>query len=137
MRNLCADIRIPSLAGQLSFAMFEEFRWAATCVRKICGCRQAPDGCCELAWILFKGTSPPSGYIDIEYDGMSTSGVYWKLENRATQALYMKGTGDKIWPNMPVTKCRTFDYLHEGSDPPYLADGSPSIIKVSPGGRSV
>lgn len=79
--------------------------------------------------------SSPSGYIDITYDGMSKSGVYWKLENRSTRAIYVQGTGDKIWPNIPITTCTTSFYSDPRSDPPYFVDGYTSIIKVPPGGQ--
>lgn len=88
-----------------------------------------------LSFFIFRLEMPPTGYVDVNYDGMSTSGVFWQLENRSTQAIYMQGADNKIWPNWATTKCRTADYSAEGSDPGYLADGAPSIIKVSPGER--
>jgi hypothetical protein len=79
--------------------------------------------------------SPPSGHIEITYDGMSKSGVYWKLENRSTRAIFMLGTKDGIWPYIPRTTCTTSFYSDPASDPPYFLDGNPSIIKVPPGGE--
>ncbi|HWS69788.1 MAG TPA: hypothetical protein VN325_44040 [Steroidobacteraceae bacterium] len=88
-----------------------------------------------LAFLALLFAIPPRGHIDIEYDGLSKSGVYWMLENRSTQTIYMQGTGDKVWPNSPITTCRTAAYSNESSDPVYLADGSPSLIRVPPGGH--
>jgi hypothetical protein len=88
-----------------------------------------------LCFIVIKAASPPSGYIDVTYDGMSSTGVYLKLDNRSTQTIYMQGTGDKIWPEIPITTCTTFIFSSPASDPPYFADGSPSIIKIAPGGQ--
>ena len=88
-----------------------------------------------LALFVLKLTRPPSGYIDIQYDGMSASGVFWKLENRSTQTIYVQGDGDRVWPGFAVTECRRFDYSEEGRDPPEIVDGFPSSIKVSPGAR--
>jgi hypothetical protein len=86
----------------------------------------------SVAFVCFKLARPPNGHIDIRYDGPSTSGIIWKLENRSNQTIYLQGTGDKVWPNVPVTKCKQNSYSPIDSDLPYLADGFPSIIKVSP-----
>ena len=88
-----------------------------------------------FAFVVFHVTRPPSGYIDIKYDGMSSSGVFWELENRSNQAIYIQGTADKVWPSSHITKCRALDYSSEASDPPYFADGFPSVIRVSPNAR--
>ena len=88
-----------------------------------------------LGFIVIKAASPPSGYIDLTYGGMSSTGVYWKLDNRSTQTIYMQGTGDKIWPEIPITTCTTFVFSSPASDPPNFADGSPSSIRVPPGGQ--
>lgn len=88
-----------------------------------------------LAFVALWFVIPPVGHIDIRYDGLSSSGVYWMLENRSTQSIYMQGTGDKIWPNSPITTCGNAAYSNEASDPRSLADGSPSLIRIFPGGH--
>jgi hypothetical protein len=85
--------------------------------------------------VVFKCASPPSGYIEIKYGGLSTSGVFWSLNNRSSQSIYIQGTGDKVWPDLPITKCKTNNYSPVDSDLPYFAHGSPSIIKIPPGGQ--
>jgi hypothetical protein len=47
----------------------------------------------------------------------------------------MQGAGDKIWPNSPITTCRNAAHSNEASDPGYLADGSPSLIRSFPSGH--
>jgi hypothetical protein len=90
----------------------------------------------SLSFVAFRLKMPPTGYIDIRYDGNAESGLFWELDNRSTQSIYMEGKGDKVWGgSAAITKCTKFDYSSEESDPPYFADGSPSIIKVSPGER--
>ena len=85
------------------------------------------------AFVMFKITSPPGGYINLAYDGSSASGVFLELENRSTQAIYLKGRGDKLWPGTSHTTCN--DLHREDSDPITIADGNPGVIKVSAGGQ--
>lgn len=88
-----------------------------------------------FAFILFRSRSVPGGYIDLKYSGTSTTGIFWNLENRSTQTIYLRGTGNgnSVWPSSLLTKCKTLDYSSEESDPTYLADGFFSVIKISPG----
>jgi hypothetical protein len=89
----------------------------------------------DLAFVIFTFVVPPIGHIDFKYDGTSPSGVYLMLENRSTQTIFMQGTKDVVWPNSPKTTCSTAAYSNESSDPGYLADGRPSLIRVLPGGH--
>jgi hypothetical protein len=89
----------------------------------------------DLAFCAFAFVVPPAGHIDLRYDGISPSGVFWMLENRSTQTIFMQGTKDVVWPNSPKTTCSTAAYSNESSDPDYLADGRSSLIRVLPGGH--
>jgi hypothetical protein len=93
----------------------------------------APICVASLAFLVFKLKEPPSGSIAVNYDGLSTSGVFLVVENQATQAIYIRSEGGKVWPGFFWTTCRTFD--SEQSDPMVIADGFYSTTKVAPGGR--
>jgi hypothetical protein len=99
----------------------------------ILGCFLAAAG---IAIFVLKLMSVPTGYIVFKYDGLSPSGVFVEMENRSTQAIYLKGNGNKIWASEARAGCHSAGSSSEGSDPVYFADGgTPSIIKVSPGDR--
>jgi hypothetical protein len=88
-----------------------------------------------FALLFFRLTSPPSGSIAVKYDGMSASGVFWVLENQSTQSIYIRGGDTRVWPGHAITTCKAWDYGSEQSDPPQLADGYFSAMKIVPGRR--
>jgi hypothetical protein len=94
----------------------------------------APIFIASFAFLVFKLTEPPSGFIAVNYDGLSASSVFLIVENKSTQAIYIRSDTDKkVWPGFFRTTCRTFD--SEQFDPMVIVDGIYSTIKVAPGGR--
>ena len=96
--------------------------------------------CCLAAagvgFFALKLMSVPAGYIVFKYAGMSSSGVWVEMGNRSTQAIYLRGYGNKVWAGEARAECHSAGFASEGSDPVYFADGgSSSVIKVSPGDR--
>ena len=88
-----------------------------------------------FALLFFMLTRPPSGSITVRYDGVSASGVFWVLENQSTQSIYIRGSDTRVWPGHALTTCKAWDFDSEQSDPPQLADGYFSAMKIVPGGR--
>jgi hypothetical protein len=95
----------------------------------------APICVASFAFLVFKLTEPPSGSIEINYDGLSASSVFLVVENKSTRAIYVRSDTDKrVWPGYFWTTCRTFDSPVQ-SDPMVIVDGIYSTIKIAPGGR--
>jgi hypothetical protein len=95
----------------------------------------APICFASFAFLVFKLTEPPSGSIDVNYDGLSASSVFLVVENKSTRAIYIRSDTDKkVWPGYFWTTCGTFD-SPEQTDPMVIVDGIYSTIKIAPGGR--
>ena len=95
----------------------------------------APICVASFAFLVFMLTAPPSGSIAVNYDGLSASSVFLVVENKSTQAIYIRSDADKkVWPGYFLTTCSTFD-SPEQSDPMLIVDGTYSTIKIAPGGR--
>jgi hypothetical protein len=88
-----------------------------------------------LAYLIFKLEMPPSGYIEVNYDGMSRTVVFWRLENHSTQAIYVYGSGNRLSPTWAVIKCRPADYSAEVSDRNPTFSGFATVTKIPPGGQ--
>ena len=88
-----------------------------------------------LALFVLKLERPPAGFIDVRYVGMSESVVFFDVDNKSTQTIYIQGKGADTWPDFAITECKTFDYSAGTSDGNVIIDGPPSSIKLSPGAR--
>ena len=104
------------------------FKWLPI----FCGCLLAAVG---IGAFVYSKWMPPDGYIVLKYDGMSTSGVFFWLENRSSRAIYTEGSGNEVWDSRRLTSCKGRGDISENSDPLALVDGYQSTIRVSPGER--
>ena len=95
----------------------------------------APICVASFAFLVFMLTAPPSGWIEVKYDGLSASSVFLVIENKSTRAIFIRSDADnKAWPGYFLTTCSTFD-SPEQSDPMVIVDGTYSTIKIAPGGQ--
>lgn len=101
-------------------------RWLPT----ICGAILAALG---VGFFLYIELLPPNGSIDFRFDGMSTSGVYFRLENRSDRAIFIAGSDGEVWISEIQTSCKAKGETSESSEQPPLLDGRASTIRVSPG----
>jgi hypothetical protein len=81
-----------------------------------------------VGFVLVKLEMAPMGLISVHYDGKSTSGVFLLLENKSSQAIYVRGV------DQMAATCTNIDTM-ESHSPPYGIDGFSTIIRISPGER--
>src|SRR4051812_20850838 len=91
----------------------------------ICGSILAVLG---LGFYLYIKLLPPTGNIDLRFDGMSPSEVYFWLENRSDRAIFTKGSGGEVWSSEIQTSCKAKGETSENSESPTFVDGHTSMI---------
>jgi hypothetical protein len=87
------------------------------------------------AFFVLTLARPPAGFIDVRYVSMAESAVFFDVENKSTQTIYIQGKDAETWPDFAITECKTFDYSAGASDGNVIVDALPSSIKLSPGAR--
>jgi hypothetical protein len=88
-----------------------------------------------LGFFLYIKLLPPHGNIDFRFDGMSSSEVYFWLDNRSDRAIFTNGRGGEVWSSEILTSCKAKGETSENLEPPPFVDGQASIIRVSPGDK--